>query len=399
MRVLILFLAGLFATTVGRSGETAAALTLMPPAGSVAAGSAVQLDLVSLNPGSLEIPFEAPAKIVGRLEATGDSWSVTLEGVTSAPLAVAPGGFAVRRYRVALPDNARGRAILTVSLPGAASLHALLTVGEAAPPAAAQTSTPLSKMTASAPVSSSLARTFAGRFMPNQPIYFLYGGGAEQAAKFQFSFDYRLATLRVSEAERPAISSLRLGYTQRSLWDIEADSSPFYDTSYMPEIAVVMELPQPVSPARWLTWMGVRGGFQHESNGRDGDDSRSMNRAYFRVRFILGSLASWYAVMLPEVHAYIGDLGANPRIKDYRGYGRLQLYVGHGDLFALRLNTWAGKDIDHPSYQLDLTYPLQLRWLNLESFLQVQYFDGYGESLRAYDQKSQAVRFGVGLVR
>ncbi|HEY1109416.1 MAG TPA: phospholipase A [Opitutaceae bacterium] len=368
----------------------------MPPAGAVAAGSAVQLDLVALNPGGLEIPFEAPARIEGRLEAGGEAWPVTLEGVASSvPLAVAPGGFAVRQYRLVLPEAVRGRAVVTVALPGAAPLHALLMVEASA----VQAATPLDKLAASAPVSSALARTFAGRFMPNQPIYFLYGGGAEQAAKFQFSFDYRLATLHVSEAERPAISSLRIGYTQRSLWDIEADSSPFYDTSYMPEVAVVTELPQPVSPTQWLTWMGVRAGFQHESNGRDGNDSRSMNRAYFRARFILGSLASWYAVMLPEVHGYIGGLENNPRIKDYRGYGRLQLYVGHGEGLALRLNVWAGKDFDHPSYQLDLTYPLQLRWLNLESFLQAQYFDGYGESLRAYDQKSQAVRFGVGLVR
>ncbi|MES2693684.1 MAG: phospholipase A [Verrucomicrobiota bacterium] len=200
-------------------------------------------------------------------------------------------------------------------------------------------------------------------------------------------------------SDRPTISSLRLGYTQRSLWDIEADSSPFYDTSYMPEVAIVTESPQPVDRASGATWMGVRAGFQHESNGRDGDDSRSMNRAYFRARFILGSLRSWYVVMLPEVHAYIGDIGANPLIKDYRGYGRLQFYVGRGDYLTLRLNAWTGKDFNHPSYQLDLSYPVQLRWLNLESFLQVQYFNGYGESLRAYTEKIYAVRFGLGLVR
>ncbi|MCX6954178.1 MAG: phospholipase A [Verrucomicrobia bacterium] len=235
-------------------------------------------------------------------------------------------------------------------------------------------------------------------FLPNQPIYFLYGSGAEQAVKYQFSFDYRLATLHLGEGERSPTSSVRVGYTQRSLWDIEADSSPFYDTSYMPEIAFVTESRIPAAPS-WITWMGLRAGYQHESNGRDGDASRSLNRAYFRARFILGSLASWYVVMLPEVHAYVGELSNNERIKDYRGYGRLQFYLGHRDHLALRVNAWAGKDFDHPTYQLDLTYPLKLRWLDLESYLQMQYFNGYGESLRAYDRKSDAVRFGVSLVR
>jgi outer membrane phospholipase A len=235
--------------------------------------------------------------------------------------------------------------------------------------------------------------------MPNQPIYFLYGGGADQAVKFQFSFDYRLATLQPGKAKQSPLSSLRLGYTQRSLWDIQARSSPFYDTSYMPEIVFVTESPVPAESPSWLTWMGFRAGYQHESNGQDGDDSRSMNRAYVRARFILGSLRSWYVVMLPEIHAYVGGVGANPQIKDYRGHGRLQLYLGHSDHFTLRLNAWAGKDFDHPSYQLDLTYPIRLRWLNFESFLHIQYFDGYGESLRAYDQKTSAMRMGVALVR
>ena len=60
---------------------------------------------------------------------------------------------------------------------------------------------------------------------------------------------------------------------------------------------------------------------------------------------------------------------------------------------------WAGKDFDHFTYQLDLTFPIRTKLLNFESFLLLQYFDGYGESLRSYDKKSNALRLGLALLR
>src|SRR5262249_34003941 len=131
------------------------------------------------------------------------------------------------------------------------------------------------------------------------------------AVKFQFSFDYRLATYRWGRPESPKIFTLRLGYTPRSLWGNDAHSSPFYDTSYMPEIAIVTDFTRPKEHP-FFTWMGSRIAFQHESNGRDGNDSRSLNVVYFRPRFILGDIDKWFAVVVPEVQAYVDNLEDNP---------------------------------------------------------------------------------------
>lgn len=371
------------------------AYTLMPPTAPLPAGSAASVDVVAMNPGILDAPFDAPATLTGRLGGR----EVTLEAAGSAPRAVAPGAFVRRSYRLNVPTGLSGQLVLEVSTPGEPPLRAIVEIATATAAETKPRPTPLGQLSATAPVSSALTRTFAGRFMPNQPIYFLYSGGAEQAAKFQFSFDYRLATLRWGEPGQEKVSTLRLGYTQRSLWDIKAASSPFYDTSYMPEVAVVTDWPLPERGVRGLTWMGLRGGFQHESNGKDGDDSRSLNRVYLRTRFIVGSFESWYLVLLPEIHAYVGGLENNPHLRDYRGYGAFQGYVGYKSGPTLRFNAWAGKDFDHFGSQLDFTYPLRAHWLNIETFLQVQYFNGYGESLRSYDRKSDAVRFGLSLVR
>lgn len=380
------------------------AFTLMVPVEAVTAGGVVRIDLAAMNPGGLEAPFGAPLSIAGKILVDGSEREVTLDSISGAPVSVSPGGFAVRRYRLTLPSEVNGRVVLEVNSSSFGVLRTVLdvqpaAVAQAADPAtpAVTPETPLEKLADSAPVASGIARTFAGRFMPNQPIYFLYGD-EPQAVKFQFSFDYKLASLHWGKPEAQKISTVRFGYTQRSLWDIQDSSSPFYDTSYMPELAFNTDSAMPRTPS-WFTWMGWRAGYQHESNGKDGFDSRSLNTIYLRPRFIIGDIDHWFAVMVPEIWAYVGDLEDNPQLKDYRGYGKLRFYIGKNTGPTLRITAWSGKDFDNGSYELDLMWPIKTQRLSLETYFHVQYFNGYGESLRSYDEKGESLRFGIGLVR
>jgi len=375
------------------------AVTLMPAQGRVVAGETAAVDLVALNPGTLDEPFAAPPSLLGRIDTANGSWPLQIEALGAAPVAVPPGGFAARHYRFVVPAAVAGRAVLTVTPANGPEVNAVFYVssGEAKP--AEPAVTPLGRFEREASAASLLARSFAGRFMPNQPVYFVYGSGSEQAAKFQFSFDYRLATWRQGEPGGVKLTTLRFGYTQRSLWDFNANSSPFYDTSYMPELAINTDSPSPHESSSGFTWMGWRGGFLHESNGRAGDDSRSLNVLYFRPRFVIGSIDSWVLVMLPELQAYVGDVSNNSRIKDYRGYGRLRMYFGRNDGPALQIVAWTGRHMDHPSCQLDFSCPMHASWLQIDAYFLAQYFTGYGESLRDYDQKSDALRIGFSLVR
>jgi outer membrane phospholipase A len=43
--------------------------------------------------------------------------------------------------------------------------------------------------------------------------------------------------------------------------------------------------------------------------------------------------------------------------------------------------------------------PIRTKLLNFETYLLIQYFNGYGESLLHYDTKSETVRAGLSLVR
>lgn len=401
MRTLLQLLAAIAVVLAARAAPVA--MTILPGQGPLVAGQVIALDVVVLNPGAGDQAFNVESVLPGSLSLNGRTYPVSLGCTGPAPVAVPAGGFVARSYEFRLPNELSGEAVLTVTPTTAPAMRTVLTIAAAEAGASAasrpEAATPLVRLGASAPAISAVSRNFTGRFLPNLPVYFIYGGG-DQAAKFQFSFDYRLATLGTADADDSHDErTIRVGYTQRSLWDIDGRSSPFYDTSYMPEIAFNSDRRMPRVGSNVFTWLGWRASLHHESNGKDGNDSRSVNTVYFRPRFILGELGGWAFVMLPEFQAYLGDTADNADLKDYRGYGKLRFYFGHNERPTLMFTSWAGKDFDHGSYQFDLAVPLKLKWLRLESYLYAQYFHGYGESLRDYRRRSEAFRAGFGLVR
>ena len=243
-------------------------------------------------------------------------------------------------------------------------------------------------------------RAFAGHFSPNQPIYFLFGP-EKPAAKFQFSFKYLiLGDQAASIPLRSSLHGLYFGYTQRSLWDVTASSSPFYDTSYMPELTYESL----TSVAGWEAhggyhWLGYQTAVQHESNGRPDPDSRSTNIVYLRPMLGFGRPAGWWLVFAPKLYFNIGGLSDNPDLPIYRGYGEYSMIVSKGNRLSLALTGRIGSHWDKGSIQADLTYPLQAPVGGFATYLLVQYFNGYGESILDYNQKSSTVRGGVSLVR
>ena len=71
----------------------------------------------------------------------------------------------------------------------------------------------------------------------NEPMYFVVGGGGGATARFQLSFKYRLFDPDSHPVQWiPFLSRLHFGYTQTSIWDLGANSSPFRDTSYRPSL-------------------------------------------------------------------------------------------------------------------------------------------------------------------
>jgi phospholipase A1/A2 len=200
----------------------------------------------------------------------------------------------------------------------------------------------------------------------------------------------------------PSVSGLYLAYTQTSFWDIGAASGPFFDSSYKPELLYMYQQRDP----RWLhgaSRFDLQLGLQHESNGKAGVESRSLNIAYVRPVFTFGQGQvehGFFVTVAPRVWTYVGDLEDNPDLRDYRGYGDLRFIIGWRDDLQLSATVRPGEEWDTMALELNLSYPLgRFTGRSVDMYIYAQYFTGYGESLILYNERSDSFRIGLALVR
>jgi outer membrane phospholipase A len=384
------------------AAESPLLYSIIAPTAARVPGSTVEVQVAVLNGAAGgPVTVDLPATLAARISGSGRRQTVSLQARDAtgpSSHVVAPGGFSVRSYTLTLPGAEWiGHAILEVELPGGAPMKTALEIATTAQTGGSPTEHPTTSLARAQSAAAALRHIFAERLGTHEPIYFIYGLDAP-AAKFQFSFKYRLLDFTGLTPQRRA-RSLQFAFTQRSLWDIEADSSPFFDTSYMPEIMYESLAPTPEDSKRWFTWLGFQAAAKHESNGRDGPDSRSLDIVYARPVFAFGPLDGWHLLAMPELFTYLNPEDEISRLEDYRGYGKLNLVFGRNDGPSLMASVWAGKDYNHVSTQFDLTFPVRTRLLNFGTYILIQYFNGYGESLRGYTEQSETIRAGVSLVR
>ena len=235
---------------------------------------------------------------------------------------------------------------------------------------------------------------FRSAISPYEPVYFDVGGNDSRMARFQISLKYRLFT--PDDPQNPGLwDNLYLGYTQTSLWDLHSDSNPFVDTSFKPSLFWRQD--SILQPDNSSFFLGLQTGVEHESNGKSGADSRSVNFAYiqpeFNYRFGHGSTLTF----APRVKQYF-SMDENPNYKDYVGNVDWKLRWAQDDgliLTGLYRHGKKGRD----STQLEAAWPLKRTFLNMNGYFHVQYFKGYNETLLGYDQKTGTqLRFGIALV-
>ena len=243
-----------------------------------------------------------------------------------------------------------------------------------------------------------LYQPYIGNIGAYKPMYFLLGTDLSKS-KFQISFNYRFFNPESGVAERhPWVKGFHFGYTQTSFWDLKSSSAPFEDNSYQPELFWVSK--NFIAAGSTVKGVFLQSGFQHESNGRGGDESRSTNFLYVQPIFILYSNASHYGLQIaPKIWAYVNnDDDTNPDLDRYRGYFDLGLKIGKMDSFVLDTSfRWADEGA---SLQLDLTYPLhRFFFKTLDIYLHAQYSNALAENLIDYQDRSHAFRLGFSVVR
>jgi outer membrane phospholipase A len=234
-----------------------------------------------------------------------------------------------------------------------------------------------------------------GRMSFYEPMFAVIGPGIEANAQFQFSFKLRLYE-PADKNSRRIQDNLYFGYTQASFWDLTSDSKPFLDTSYMP--GFFYQAPS----TDWRVAgneVGFAAGYEHESNGKDGDASRSIDILYVRPKFEFGDSRDFHWTFEPKVYVY-AEKSENADMPSYRGYGDYRLSYGKNDDWQVAANLRKGTKASAFSADVQGTYPLSRLRAGLSGYLMAQYFTGYGETLLNYNQREPwSLRFGYAIWR
>jgi outer membrane phospholipase A len=370
------------------------------------AGSSVSVWLNALNTSSNEVAWTFPQQIERKIispQGTFDG-SMELRSAESNEVTIVPGAFVRREYLSPMPDSVTGRVV--IEFPGLKANRVVLDVEAPAPVAIVpekETNSVFTRFIKEVePVEPGKGfdpgRFFKEHISGYEPFYFIAGTQSPNA-KFQISFAYQLLNNEGWLATNvSALKGFHIAYTQSSLWDWNAPSAPFYDTSYKPEFFYSWERVVSGPPTNWIQ-LDLQGGLKHESNGKGGADSRSLNIAYFRPTLVWGRDDGLQLTLQPRTWVYLGELSNNPDIADYRGYADLRAITGWKRGLQLSALGRMGRDGNHGSLQLDLTYPTMRLFGSFSLYLDVQYFTGYGESLLGYNKKSDQFRAGFSLFR
>lgn len=366
---------------------------LSAPSTKVSQGQPVQLELTLLNPANASEVVRIPDDLHLRVETQHHVATIVGSATPVGDVTVDPHGFIRIQIQTTLPVEITGMVSLSAIGFDTNAVALEITAPEQTD-STSLTDTPSQKFSWNA------QHTLVDKPPPialsiYEPVYFIVGGDGGLNAKFQLSFRYRLFDNKGRLASRlPWIDDLYLSFSQTSLWDLNELSKPFRDTSYRPRLFYA-----DYSVAKFFDGRlraGLEGGFGHESNGKDGEASRSYNMLYVRPVALLGDPDGLRAYVAPLIHNYIAN-NENPDIEAYRGYVDWLIGVGSKGGLDFFATLRKGTQKHYGSVELNVSYPLsKLSGGDLTGWLLLQYFDGYGESLLDYNRKLDSqLRLGI----
>lgn len=198
--------------------------------------------------------------------------------------------------------------------------------------------------------------------------------------KFQISLGIRL-----TDAILPWHTYLFIMYTQKAFWNVFEDSMPMADINFNPGIGISKPFFYGNQYVGKMTLL-----IEHESNGRDGEQSRSWNRVTIGGSAVIDSWLMVHAKFwIPII-----DSGNNRKITYYSGIGQSGVVVSTPDRkfqFGITLVKRAGWNLNFNTIW-EFTWRIHKK-SNLNLF--AQYYNGYGEDLLHYNQFHSRLRVGL----
>lgn len=182
------------------------------------------------------------------------------------------------------------------------------------------------------------------------------------------------------------------GYTQQSIWAIYAKSSPFRGNIYNPSV----QFYYPIIRGTRLSG-ALQGGFEHKSNGQDGDNSRSMNYFYATYAHYFGKCVSAQLKLLYG-YGFVGS-ALSERIYDYYGYGHLALTY-HTPNYRFEAMLKVAPLVRMKSADVEMGLYYRISKVHNDPYLYIQYTYGYGEIMSECvpgTHTHSMLRFGISI--
>lgn len=198
-------------------------------------------------------------------------------------------------------------------------------------------------------------------------------------ALFQISFRQRL-----TKSHLPFNTFAYLTYTQKSFWDIYDESAPFRDSNYNPGIGIGKYIIRN-NKLEGAMFMQI----EHESNGRDGEESRSWNYLSFSAKYFYNHRLSLGAkAWIPYV-----DGEENEDLLDYRGIATLSMnYQSNDSKWWLAMEITPRKGWGNANTTVTAAFRISK---NSNQYLYARFYNGKGESLLDYDKYNMNIRIGI----
>ena len=363
---------------------------LMGPSKPLLAGSRGSVWLYCLNESTNQVTQTFERSLTGALVSPhGTNGTVLLLNTNGSPVqaTIAPGAFVKAEYELDFPAGISGEVTLETGLYPPTEIlvtqtaTGILTAATSAPSAPAQTQKA---------AGSELVDFFAGQISIYEPVYFILG--SYPAAEFQFSLKYQVFSF--TNRLNP-LADLYFAYTQTSFWDLISADPSFYDTSYKPSAFLYYSN----LVERGSFHLDLQGGYEHESNGRGGTMERSLNTAYLQPTATLDLPDNFQISFQPRAWYYLSVGNNNPDLANYRGYADLRTALTWtephwGEKIQLATRLRIGDEGSHAGWLFDLRFNLPV-FTKFNPTFQVEYFTGYGQTLRQYNQTSHGIRAGL----
>ena len=198
--------------------------------------------------------------------------------------------------------------------------------------------------------------------------------------KYQISFKQL-----VTRTTLPLNSYLFLSYSQKAFWNVYRQSSPFAEINFNPAIG----LGKPLFNKEGYIFGLAELKFDHESNGRDGMESRAWNRIIGAFHTPLGR-RTILTVKAWAPFAYRDD---HPDLLDYVGLGEVKVeQTIFSNRFIAEVTIRKGLEGWKGSVGSKLYYKIFNNTGN--QYLMFEWFAGYAESLIDYNRYTSMVRVG-----